>query len=401
MRFYILFLTLITINQKIYTQTFNWESMQLPSQEMVKLMAINSDGDLFVATDSLRILALLYGSGNWITISNSLPLDTMTGLSIGNDKTIYAAFKNTGVYRSTNKGVQWEIINGDFSKIKIQAIAVNEENWLFVGTNKGMYYLETGSNEWNHDSTDERDIYVIACDTGSRVYANYDFSYDNGKTWNFRGMMLAQPICIGVQGIHWYNGVVHGIYSSHWENYGAWGHTNDPVSGIPVYSILPLYDGGSAIAGTSNGLFYTKDWARTWENIGSQLPELLFTSVVMDSNGYIYVGSKNTISRSIKSVLKVIPKNSATIPLQYLLKQNYPNPFNPTTNISFSIPTQTFVSLKIFDLIGREVETIFSGEMRAGGYSKQWNAANYPSGIYLYRLQAGSFVETKKLILLK
>ena len=92
---------------------------------------------------------------------------------------------------------------------------------------------------------------------------------------------------------------------------------------------------------------------------------------------------------------------SISAPEQFALAQNYPNPFNPTTNISFTLPSKGFVSLKVFDMLGREVATIVSEEMSAGSYSKQWNAANISSGIYFYRLQAGSFTETKKLVLLR
>jgi hypothetical protein len=89
------------------------------------------------------------------------------------------------------------------------------------------------------------------------------------------------------------------------------------------------------------------------------------------------------------------------VPKEYLLNQNFPNPFNPSTSISFSIPTRSFVSLKVFDLIGREVTTVVSEEMSAGSYIKQWNAQNLPSGVYFYRLQTGAFTQTKKLLLLK
>jgi hypothetical protein len=88
-------------------------------------------------------------------------------------------------------------------------------------------------------------------------------------------------------------------------------------------------------------------------------------------------------------------------PHDFVVYQNYPNPFNPSTNILFSLPHKSFVSLKVFDLLGREVATIVSEEMSAGTYSRQWNAGNMPTGIYFYRLQAGSFVETKKLVLLR
>ena len=85
----------------------------------------------------------------------------------------------------------------------------------------------------------------------------------------------------------------------------------------------------------------------------------------------------------------------------YQLFQNYPNPFNPVTTISFSVPSRGFVSLKIFDLLGREVATIVSDEYEPGKYSVQWNAEQYSSGIYFMKLHAGNFRDIKKLILLK
>jgi hypothetical protein len=86
----------------------------------------------------------------------------------------------------------------------------------------------------------------------------------------------------------------------------------------------------------------------------------------------------------------------------FALSQNYPNPFNPATTISFYLPSRSVVSLKIFDILGREIATIVNSEtVSAGNYSKQWNAAGVSSGLYFYRLQAGAFTETKKLLLLR
>ena len=85
----------------------------------------------------------------------------------------------------------------------------------------------------------------------------------------------------------------------------------------------------------------------------------------------------------------------------FILEQNYPNPFNPTTNFRFTIAHSEFVSLKVFDLLGREVTTIVNEPLSPGVYLRQWNASNLSSGIYFYRLQAGSFTETKKLVLLR
>lgn len=88
-------------------------------------------------------------------------------------------------------------------------------------------------------------------------------------------------------------------------------------------------------------------------------------------------------------------------PNDFVLNQNYPNPFNPSTTISFSIPVQGDVSLKIFNIIGQEVATLVNENLSAGNYSFNWNVSNQTSGIYFYNLQVGNFVETKKMILLK
>jgi hypothetical protein len=83
------------------------------------------------------------------------------------------------------------------------------------------------------------------------------------------------------------------------------------------------------------------------------------------------------------------------------LQQNFPNPFNPTTTIIYSIPKSCFVSIKVYDILGREVTTIVNENKLAGNYTVQFNAVKLTSGIYFYRMQAGDFVQTKKLILIK
>lgn len=89
------------------------------------------------------------------------------------------------------------------------------------------------------------------------------------------------------------------------------------------------------------------------------------------------------------------------IPSKFALSQNYPNPFNPSTTIEYSIPHRQHVSLKIYDVLGEELETLVNGIEDAGNKSVQWNAKVFPSGVYFYRLQAGSFTQTKKLVLMK
>lgn len=91
----------------------------------------------------------------------------------------------------------------------------------------------------------------------------------------------------------------------------------------------------------------------------------------------------------------------SAIPKEFALSQNYPNPFNPRTTIKYDLPKDSRVSLKLFNILGQEVVTLVNEEQKAGFKSTQWNATSVASGVYFYRLQAGDFVQTKKLMLLK
>jgi len=88
-------------------------------------------------------------------------------------------------------------------------------------------------------------------------------------------------------------------------------------------------------------------------------------------------------------------------PVDYTLQQNYPNPFNPVTTISYSLPVKSQIELVIYNTLGEKIKKIVNGEKEAGTYSVEFNATRLPSGIYFYKLQAGSFVETKKMVLMK
>jgi hypothetical protein len=84
-------------------------------------------------------------------------------------------------------------------------------------------------------------------------------------------------------------------------------------------------------------------------------------------------------------------------PTSFALRQNYPNPFNPSTNIEYDLPEATFVRLSVYNLIGQEVATLVNDQQQAGAYEVRFNALNLPSGTYFYRLQAGDYVDVKKM----
>jgi hypothetical protein len=95
----------------------------------------------------------------------------------------------------------------------------------------------------------------------------------------------------------------------------------------------------------------------------------------------------------------------SSAPAAFALSQNYPNPFNPSTVISYQLPVNSQVTLKVYDMLGREVATLVNGEMKAGSYSVPFNTSKgtlgFSSGVYVYRLEAGSFISTRKLVLMK
>jgi hypothetical protein len=108
--------------------------------------------------------------------------------------------------------------------------------------------------------------------------------------------------------------------------------------------------------------------------------------------GYLYEGLSSLVH---------VSEPVAAPPLSFALEQNYPNPFNPATTIGFSLARDAFVTLKVYDTHGIEIATIASTFMAAGRHQVQWQAGDIASGIYLYRLQAGDFVQTQKLVVLK
>jgi hypothetical protein len=110
--------------------------------------------------------------------------------------------------------------------------------------------------------------------------------------------------------------------------------------------------------------------------------------------------SANRVARWIGGATNVEPI-SIDMPSTYLLQQNYPNPFNPSTTILFSIPTSEFVTLKVYDVLGREIATLVNENLSAGSYSYNFDAKNLTSGVYLYKLQAGKYSETKKMMLIR
>lgn len=140
-----------------------------------------------------------------------------------------------------------------------------------------------------------------------------------------------------------------------------------------------------------------------WHNQNSNTNTFLTGCYFANENTGYVVGEYGRTLKTTDgggSFVGIDPLNNE-VPSQIQLNQNYPNPFNPITKISFAIPGNSFVNLRIFDMMGREVATLVNEQLQSGNYETEWNAAGIPSGTYFYKLTANNYSETMKMILIK
>ena len=171
-------------------------------------------------------------------------------------------------------------------------------------------------------------------------------------------------------------------------------------------SLQETSDGGFIIAGGNKLIRTDVSGESIWaKSINGTANSVLQTS----DDGFITAGYQfSSGTKDDLWILRLDSENPSGLedtgfntPEQYKLSQNYPNPFNPSTTINFTIPYASFVSLKVFNSLGQEIESLVAKDLNAGTYNYNWDAKGLTSGIYFYKLQAGDFIETKKMILLK
>jgi len=144
-----------------------------------------------------------------------------------------------------------------------------------------------------------------------------------------------------------------------------------------------LGTGGAAISNSSHRIAGT---------LGQPLIGVLSNSSNANNVGFWYLSG---------DIITGVEQISNTLPTEYRLEQNYPNPFNPSTTIQFALPKRSFITLKLFDMLGREVTTLVDEDMQPGVHKVVFDAGKLPSGVYFYRLQAEEFTQTRKLMLVK
>ena len=168
----------------------------------------------------------------------------------------------------------------------------------------------------------------------------------------------------------------------------------DSDNGTAVGGIYWMMLGGTILRTTNGG----SDWI-------SQLSPSVYTLYGVsftDFDNGTAVGDFGTILRTTDGGVSFVEESVIDeIPTNFNLTQNYPNPFNPSTKIRYSVPQASTIVIRVFDVLGNEIETLMNEEKAIGTYEISWYAEQLPSGIYFYRLQAGPFVETKKMVLIK
>jgi hypothetical protein len=179
------------------------------------------------------------------------------------------------------------------------------------------------------------------------------------------------------------------------------------MAGDQSLIMLALMKGDSAIAAMDSCTFKIDSTINQFTYmefpiayISNLMPDSL---IIMIASGLLssQVGTQLTVDEAGFIYGPSDVSDNEKFPEEFELYQNFPNPFNPSTIIKYSIPTSEFVSLIVYDMLGKEVATLVNEEQSAGNYEVDFNAAGLSSGIYFYKLTAGSFVETKKMILMR
>jgi hypothetical protein len=262
-------------------------------------------------------------------------------------------------------------------------MAIDEHSIMWIGTNSGLASFDGGT--WTIYSTSNSDLPNNTVNT----------------------------VAIDGAGIKWIGTNGGGLASFDGVN---WTTFNTSNSDLPHNNVnIIVVDGNrTKWIGTDGGLINLdgENWT-VYTPLNSSLPDNEVNSIVIEDNGNRWFGTSYGgvlayLAGKIVSVEEGLASHSNNIPNQILLYQNYPNPFNPSTKIQYSIPAvetghdpSLHVVLKVFDILGREVATLVNEEKPAGNYEVSFDASKLSSGVYFYKLQTGSNIQTKKMILLR
>lgn len=433
----------------------SWDSISSNSEIenlTINRVFTNSLDEIFVASHGEGIFLSTDRGLNWELSSNGITNTKIKNMMIDNDDNIYVGAYYAGINKSTDGGHSFNRINnGLFNRI-IHSMAYNSNNDLFLGTSgDGVFRSTNGGNTWTQTNQgllnpNIRSLLIlkngtIFCGTDNRVFR----SLNNGSSWIPSGLLNCNVLYLSADSI---GNIWAGIYNysdpfnpkfflSKSSDIGISWHEVQEFSGINglyvdlngnlyvlSYFVMNISNNqgqtwtqavfpnlvtsvtsnsnNTLFVGTNNGVYSSDDLGNSWTELRTGFPSGVIgvECIEVDSKGYLYAGIWNkTLYKSKKTTTDV--RADEQIELYYHISQNYPNPFNPSTKISWQSPIGSHQVLKVFDVLGREVATLVDEYRNAGYHEVEFNAAGLSSGVYFYRIQAGDYVETKKMVLLR
>jgi photosystem II stability/assembly factor-like uncharacterized protein len=416
------------IQSALRQQEWNWEFVGKPlGDSAVNGIYIHPMNDtLWYVTSYVGLYITSNGGKNWAKYLSG----NTRGFAFDphNPARLFCS-SNAQLYRSEDYGASWQPLK-NFQKYIISVLVSARDSAVYVGitweetpTANGIYKSTDRGQNWSFYPYSDSSRGLIPWDieedessgvlyVGTEIY-NHPSPYhppffrssDGGETWTNVSSKIPWHV-IRVQ----VDTSTHTAYVLT-EGAGLYKSTDGGISWnwISRYFGLELLlnrlnphqlFGGDQVYGNSKGgVFFSTNSGVTFENIGL-LGKIVASLALNGSSTQLYAACYNSGLYRAR-VLSTKVEQDKFLPSQIVLYQNYPNPFNPSTTISFYLPSKSFVTLKVFDALGREVSTILSKELSTGHHTRQWNANGSPSGVFFYRLQTGSYNETKKLVLLR
>jgi hypothetical protein len=229
------------------------------------------------------------------------------------------------------------------------------------------------------------------------------YSTNNGATWgtitngienySLRDMLIDENDNIFVCSEYGDNGVFRST-----NNGQSWTQINNGLGEKDCYALYKDHS-ENLLVGTREGVYKSSNNGDDWFNFNDGLIGISVFSLCEGADNILYAGTGGEGVYYLSDPSNDVENESN--PKGFKLHSNFPNPFNPSTRIIYQIPEMSYVTLKVYDVLGNEIEILVNEEKATGSYELTWYAENLPSGVYFYQLQAGEFIQTKKMLLLK
>jgi hypothetical protein len=381
--------------------------------------------DIAIQSDTVYLATL--GSGVYRSANNMVSWDNLyNGLDSIQSRAVYQILVDgpiliiatqDGIYKSTDSGQNWfrssdGIFVGNGAWYAFTESIVRIDSTLFTGAWAGIFRSTDGGDNWLPSNISGQDVLAknFTMHNGTlfaaRESINTPYGYkstNGGLSWQSLTTITMPTITFLSEPPNIWSGTIEGVWLS----------TNNGANWAPKMNGLPLDPYNSSIIrvnGTmvtsvkfgGSGVLVSRDDGVLWEDFGQGLPFLSdIEELIVYGNKILAATSDGLYQRDISDIPTGIESEDNNLPGDFYLSQNYPNPFNPSTVIEYSIPSPLHVTLKVFDIVGREVTTLIDEDKSSGNYQATFDASTLSGGLYFYKLQAGRTNITKKAILLK